>query len=96
MRHRHLADLCTVCALFYCWIYLGFGICGGDLRMGYLCGMLLGFGVCIYTVGKWLQGLFRRFWWLLGRIFRLIYGVLQKILGIFKKIAKVLFAFHKK
>ena len=31
---RQLWDLLFVCAAFYGWLYLGFGICGGDLRFG--------------------------------------------------------------
>jgi len=96
LRHRHLCDLCSVAALCYCWIYLGFGICGGDLRMGYLLGLLSGWALCICTVGKWLQGLFSRFFHFLGRLFGGFRGIIGKFFAFFKKIVKVLFAFHKK
>ena len=34
-RPRWLGDLLFIVALFRVWLYLGFGLCGGDLRMGY-------------------------------------------------------------
>ena len=34
-RPRWLGDLLFVIVLFRTWLYLGFGLCGGDLRMGY-------------------------------------------------------------
>ena len=96
VRHRHIADLCSVAALFYCWIYLGFGICGGDLRMGYLLGMLGGWALCICTVGKLLQCLFYGYFRFLERIFSYLRQIIRKIFVFFKKILKVLFAIRKK
>ena len=96
IRHRHLCDLCSVAALLYCWIYVGFGVCGGDLRTGYLLGMLLGWGVGICILGKWLQPVFFLFFHFWGWLFSCFRGIIGKILAFLKKIVKVLFAIRKK
>lgn len=88
-KHKHIADLFSVIALLWCWVYVGFGVCGGDLRMGYLGGMMAGFTLCIYTLGRWLQWLFH--WFYAG-----IHRLLRNILAFFRKIRKVLFAIKKK
>lgn len=96
VRHRHIADLISVTALFYCWIYVGFGVCGGDLRLGYLLGMLGGWALCICTAGKWLQCLFYGFFHFLSRLFAALRRIIVKIFVFLKKILKVLFAIPKK
>lgn len=96
VRHKHLADLLSIAALIYCWIYVGFGVCGGDLRMGYLVGMLGGWALCICTVGKWLQSLFSLFFRFWGWLFSGLHQIIRKFFLFFKKNVKVLFAFPKK
>ena len=96
VHHRHIADLISVVALLYCWIYVGFGVGGGDLRLGYLLGMLGGWVLCICTVGKWLQCLFYGFFRFFGQIFAALRHIIRKIFVFFKKIPKVLFAIRKK
>jgi len=41
-RPRWLGDLLFVVSFFWAWIYLMFGFCGGDLRMGYTLALLGG------------------------------------------------------
>ena len=51
----------VLCALFG-WIYLGFGLCEGDLRFGYTAGMILGAFAWEMTVGRLLRPVFSCFW----------------------------------
>ena len=62
LRHRHLADLCFLAALYPTWVFYAFGVCKADLRVGYLCALFMGgiFWEC--TFGRWLRPLFFRFW----------------------------------
>ena len=41
-RLTHLCDLLFVIAAFFGWLYLGFGVCLGDLRLGYTAGLAAG------------------------------------------------------
>ena len=41
-KHRHLADLLFLFAAAIGWVYLAFGICRGDLRLGCIAGLLAG------------------------------------------------------
>ena len=40
--HPHLADLIFVCCAFYAWLWHGFAVCRGDLRLGYTLALLAG------------------------------------------------------
>ena len=62
LRWRWLGDLFFIGALFYFWIYLGFGICGGDLRFAYTAALLLGCFLWYQCFGPWLAPLFSAFW----------------------------------
>jgi hypothetical protein len=77
---RPLWDLFFVCAAFYGWIYLGFGICGGDLRFGCTAAMASGGILWDQTAGRLLAPLFSRFWAMIGKIFYL-----------FRKVVKIFF-----
>lgn len=78
-RLTTLSDLLFVPALFWVWLYLNFGVCLGDIRMGYNAGLLLGGVLFDVTLGRLLRPVFRKFWQLIG------YPV-QKF---FKKAAKI-------
>ena len=61
-RWTGFSDLLFLPGLFGAWIYLGFGVCDGDLRFGYTVGLLLG---CIgwnSTVGPLLVPFFDWIW----------------------------------
>lgn len=84
-RLTTLSDLLFLLALTVGWVYLGFGICRGDLRFGYTAGMLLGILLWEKTAGKVLRPMFSGFW----RPF-------QKFFAFFGKNIKKLFASRKK
>ena len=60
-RPRWLGDLTFTFALFHTWIFLGFGLCGADLRMGYTCFLWAGILLWEYTFGQFLQPVFSAF-----------------------------------
>lgn len=86
---RHLGDFLFVLVLFIVGIYLGFGVCRGDLRPVYSAGLFLGLLAWHYTVGK----LFRQF-------FTWVFRTIRKPFSIFwsklKKTAKFIHIFSKK
>ena len=83
---RPLWDLIFVCAAFYGWLYLGFGICGGDLRFGCTAAMAVGGIVFDCTGERLLQPIFRHFWRTVGKFFLF----LQRYTKIFfKKVQKI-------
>ncbi len=95
-RLTGLSDALFVLCLLMAWVYLGFGICGGDLRLGYTAGLFVGICLWEWTAGRLLRPLFFRFWHLLGRIFRAATAPVRAILRFFTKIAKIVFAYGKK
>lgn len=95
-RHTRLSDLLFFPALFYGWLYLGFAVCRGDIRMGYTAGLLVGVLFWEMTVGRWLRPVFVWFWRLISRIWRLILWPFEKIFKFFCKKLKKLFAIWKK
>ena len=84
-----LRDLLFLGCLLWAWLLLGFGICGGDLRLGYFSGLFLGGVLWEKTVGKLLRPLFFGFW-------NGIFHVLSGFLWIFKKIFQKFAGFAKK
>lgn len=95
-RHRHLADLLFAPVLVYAWLYTGFAICKGDLRLGYTAGLFAGWLVWDCTVGKWTGPVFFGFWRTVGKIWGWIRGLFEKILKFCRKILKKCFARGKK
>lgn len=95
-RHPFLADLLFLPAMGYAWLYLGFAICRGDLRLGYCLGLFLGAVFWELTIGQLLKPVFRGFWRIVSRIFRGFFNIFKKF---FKKIGvflKIVFALWKK
>ena len=91
-KHPHLTDFFFVTALIIGWIYHSFGICLGDIRLGYLAGLLLGIVAGALSLGKVLQPVFGLFWKIVGFPWRLMKKISKKL----KKFAKKLLAFGKK
>ena len=91
-----LSDILFLLGGFWVWIYLGFGICGGDLRMGYTAGLFLGGIVFERTVGRWLRSLFRTFWDVIGKILGFFLLPVKKFFKIIADFTKFLFATGKK
>jgi hypothetical protein len=91
-KSNWLADLIFVIAAFFGWLYVGFGICRGDLRMAYFAGMALGGFGWEMTVGKLLRPVFFGFWQGIRKILAVIAFPMKKIFEITRKIAKKVFA----
>ena len=75
-----LPDAVVVLFAFYLALQLGFGVCGGDLRLGYLAGLLGGAFLWEATLGRLLRPIFARFWGFLWWIVGVPWGFLKKIL----------------
>ena len=95
-RHVHLADLLFLPALFYAWLVLGFGICGGDLRPVTMLGLGLGAVAWECSIGRLLRPVFGWFWGILFRILSLPVRIFKKIFAKIAKFAKFLLATGKK
>ena len=95
-RLTALADFLFLLAAAAGWVFLSFRICQGDLRLGYNAGLLAGGFFWEYTAGRVLRPVFRAFWRGIKRLLRLLFLPFQKILQIFRKIIKKIFASRKK
>ena len=64
LRHRAtaLADGIFGVLLLWGWVFCGFGICGGDLRLGMTLAMLLGIWAWDATAGRLLGPVFDKIW----------------------------------
>ena len=91
-KSNWFTDLIFVIATFFGWLYVGFGICRGDLRMAYFAGMALGGFGWEMTVGKLLRPVFFGFWQGIRKILAVIAFPMKKIFEISRKIAKKVFA----
>lgn len=84
-----LPDLILALFALYLSIHLGFGVCGGDLRLGYWAGLLGGAFLWEGTLGRLLRPFFVRFWHITGQILTFPWRLM-------KKITKKLVVFRKK
>ena len=71
-RHTALADAAFLAAAAGCWVYFSFGICGGDLRLGYTAGLACGALGWELTAGRLLRPLFSRVWGAISLIVSII------------------------
>lgn len=78
-----LSDVLFLIGAFWVWLQLGFGVCKGDLRLGYYAGLLCGGLFWEFTVGVLLRPVFAAFWRGVGKVFSYIFAPLKKF---FKKI----------
>ncbi len=95
-RHPVASDLLFLPVLFYGWLYLGFAVCHGDIRIGYCAGLALGIFLWELTLGRWLRPVFLGVWHLISRIYHGILRIFQKIFKKIRKILKNVFAIWKK
>lgn len=84
-RRSAPADALFLLGAFCAWLYHGFAVCRGDLRLGYSGGLLLGALLFDRTVGIPLEPVFAKLW-----------SVIRKILGIFLLPGRIFFRFAKK
>ena len=77
-----LRDLLFLPCILSFWVYLGFGICGGDLRLGYFTALAAGALLWECTIGRLLRPLFFGFWGGIFHIFTFLSHCLKKF---FKK-----------
>lgn len=90
------ADLLFVAAAFYAWVYLSFGVCRGDIRMGATAAMGLGALTWEMTLGRLLRKPFFVVWKGISWLFGVIFLPIRKIFEITRKICKKVFASAKK
>ena len=79
-RHTVAADLAFLGMGLAVWVYTCFGICHGDLRMGYLLGAAVGGGLWRWGPGRLLRPFFHLIWRIVGGIFRRILLPVKKFL----------------
>lgn len=95
-KHPLISDALFLPFLFFGWLYLGFGICRGDLRLGYCLGLAVGAVAWDFTAGRLLRPVFRGWWRLVSRIYHTFLNIFRKIFKKIHKISKILFAIWKK
>jgi hypothetical protein len=91
-KHTHTADLLFVAGAAYSWLWLSFGFCDGDIRIGYWSGLILGGIAWVHTLGRWVRPVFAVFW-------KFLLAPIVFLKNIFKKTgkkAKIFFASGKK
>lgn len=88
-RFQQLGDGIFLIALFLSWLYLAFGLCAGDIRLGYSAALALGAVFSHRSLGRLLEPVFSLFW-------KALAWPWKKIFVIFQKIYKFLLAKSKK
>ena len=91
-KHTAVRDGLFVPVLVWAWLVLGFQICAGDWRVGYLAGLFLGCVIFDLTAGLLLRPIFGTFWKLLATFWELFLWPAKKILHF----VKILFASAEK
>ena len=84
-RHTTAADLIFILAAFYGWLYIGFAVCGGDLRVAYFFGMVIGILLLIPPSRRLLAPVFQGFWHCSRVLLTPVKKIFRKM-GIFRKI----------
>jgi len=96
LRPRWFSDLLFLWVLFAAWFYLGFALCGGDLRFAYSASLVAGLCLWNFTFGQWLHPVFSGFWKSFWGLVYLISLPFKKTYGKMRKIRNFLFATGKK
>ena len=86
------SDLVFAVVTGWVYLYYGFAVCRGDLRMGYLAAPILGAILWDRTVGRWLRPIFDGFWKIIAKILRPVREFKKKS----RVFVKFLFATGKK
>lgn len=88
-RHVHLTDGIFLVFFTWAWLWAGFGICQGDLRLGYTMGLFLGIFAWELTAGRLLRPaidlLWRGIWKILGFPGKVFAKIFQKTRNFVKK-----------
>lgn len=87
-RPRWLADGIFGVLLGGLWVYLGFAVCDGDLRLLHTAVLFLGAIGFHFLFGRWLIPVYSAFWQGIFRGFAAIFRLFRKI---FQKITNFLF-----
>ena len=95
-KHPHLADLVFGGGLLWAWLYVGFAVCAGDLRLGYTGALFAGAALWELSFGRLLRPIFTVFWRFFARLLRAAASPLIKIAKKTGEIIKFLFATGKK
>ncbi|MBQ6831168.1 MAG: spore cortex biosynthesis protein YabQ [Oscillospiraceae bacterium] len=95
-RLTALSDLLFLIPAGYCWLYLGFAVCRGDIRLSYCAGLVLGAIAWDRTFGRWLMPVFFSFWKVIFQSVHLIFGFFEKIFKKSGQKLKKIFALLKK
>lgn len=69
-RRSALPDAVFVALTWWAWLWWGFGLCAGDLRLGGLAGMALGFFLWRSLTGRRFVSVFAEFWGIVSKILR--------------------------
>ena len=94
-RHAVVSDVLFLPVLAYGWLYLGFAICRGDLRIGYCLGILLGIVAWELTIGRLLRPVFAGVWRGISRICRVLGRIFQSFFQKIQKITKKYLQYRK-
>ena len=71
-RRTLISDALFLAGAGWAWVYLGFGVCGGDLRLGYAGGLFAGGLLWEWTLGLAFRRVFSCFWQLVAGIYHKI------------------------
>ena len=80
VKHRLPGDLLFLAVGFWVWLYLGFALCQGDLRLGATLGLVTGAAAWDWSFGRTLAPVFAKFWALAGKIRRFFLVPVKKFL----------------
>ena len=78
-RYTVFSDLLFLPALAAAFLYVGFGVCRGDLRLGCFLGLATGGILWDQTAGRLLRPIFAGFWKSMGRILDFLRVPVKKI-----------------
>ncbi|MBQ2892958.1 MAG: hypothetical protein IJE24_02370 [Oscillospiraceae bacterium] len=80
-----VGDILFLFALGAGWVYLGFGVCRGDLRFGYTVGLLAGILFWELTATRLLRRFFAAFWRPFQKFFRIFIKNVKKLFATAQK-----------
>ena len=78
-KGNSFGDFLFVAVFFWAWLWHGFAVCHGDLRLGTCAGLPLGVLLWELGPGRYLRPIFYRFWGVVGKILHFAAFPLRKI-----------------